>query len=234
MTVADISATSEPAMDTRDARALTDQIKVTVEGAWHLIERAYVARAWAALGYRSWDDYCQREFGTSRLRLPREERQEVVASLRESGLSTRAIAAATGIDRNTVMSDLRQVAEIPPVAPPRIPAVSRHANTSAEHLGGLPREPDEWPQPTESPAAPRITGVNGKAYAPTRPASQAKPRTDVPRVVNSALIQIDNARRTLQALTDGQVAHQSEEARSAWAANLSESIEALTGFLENL
>jgi hypothetical protein len=47
-----------------EARTITDQIKVAVEGAWLLIMRAYQARAWAALGYSSWDDYCTREFGT--------------------------------------------------------------------------------------------------------------------------------------------------------------------------
>lgn len=45
-------------------------------------------------------------FGTSRLRLPREERAEVVASLRESGLSIRAIAAATGDSRETIRREL--------------------------------------------------------------------------------------------------------------------------------
>jgi hypothetical protein len=67
---------------------------------------AYMLRASSALGYTSWDDDCTREFGTTRLRLPREERGEVVASLRESGLSIRAIASATGIDKNTVQTDL--------------------------------------------------------------------------------------------------------------------------------
>lgn len=89
-----------------DARALTDQIKVAVEATWELVKRAYIERAWAALGYDGWDDYCTREFGTSRLRLPREERSEVVASLRESGLSTRAIAAATGLGATTVRREL--------------------------------------------------------------------------------------------------------------------------------
>jgi hypothetical protein len=66
-------------LDATEARALTDRIKVAVEATWHLVIEAYQARAWVALGYSSWDDYCTREFGTSRLRLPREERQEVVA-----------------------------------------------------------------------------------------------------------------------------------------------------------
>jgi hypothetical protein len=94
-------------VDKEQARALTDRIKVAVEGTWLLIQEAYTSRAWAALGYSTWDDYCNQEFGTARLRLPREERQEVVASLRESGLSLRAIASATGTSINTVQGDLR-------------------------------------------------------------------------------------------------------------------------------
>lgn len=89
-----------------EARKITDQIKAGVEAVWHLIEQAYTTRAWSALGYSSWDDYCTREFGTSRLRLPREERSEVVASLRESGLSIRAIASATGDSRETIRREL--------------------------------------------------------------------------------------------------------------------------------
>ena len=100
-----------------DARTLTDRIKVGVEAVWDLITQAYVERAWDVLGYSSWDDYCTREFGTSRLRLPREERSEVVASLRESGLSTRAISAATGLSRNTIAKDLEQVAQSEPPEP---------------------------------------------------------------------------------------------------------------------
>ena len=106
------------AMNATDARALNDRIKAGVEAIWELIKKAYVERAWAALGYESWDDYCTSEFGTSRLRLPREERAEVVASLRESGLSQRAIASATGLDRKTVRRDLdQQVGEKGPPAP---------------------------------------------------------------------------------------------------------------------
>lgn len=101
-----------------DARALTDQIKVTVEGAWLLIMRAYETRAWSALGYQTWDEYCTREFGSSRLRLPREERQEIVASLRDAGLSTRAIAAATGVSKTTVADELAGVQNRTPAPTP--------------------------------------------------------------------------------------------------------------------
>lgn len=106
------------AITATDARRITDQIKAGVEAVWHLIEEAYTSRAWAALGYQSWDDYCTREFGTSRIRLPREERQEVVASLRESGLSIRAIASATGSSVGTIHAELSGVQNRTPDAEP--------------------------------------------------------------------------------------------------------------------
>lgn len=94
---------NEIALPTQEeARALTDRIKIAVEGTWQLIREAYTSRTWAVLGYDTWDAYCTAEFGNARLALPREERQEVVASLRESGLSTRAIASATGLSQSTV------------------------------------------------------------------------------------------------------------------------------------
>lgn len=102
-------------MSAPEARTLTDRIKVGVEAVWDLVTTAYTERAWSVLGYQSWDDYCTREFGTSRLRLPREERQEVVASLRESGLSNRAIAAATGLSEPTVRRDLTGASNDAPV-----------------------------------------------------------------------------------------------------------------------
>ncbi|MEU9323257.1 hypothetical protein AB0D91_05495 [Streptomyces canus] len=95
------------ALPTHDeARALTDRIKIAAEGTWQLIREAYISRTWAVLGYDTWDAYCTAEFGETRLRLPREERQEVVASLRDSGLSARAISAATGVSEPTVRRDL--------------------------------------------------------------------------------------------------------------------------------
>ncbi len=99
-------STTLAALNATDARALTDRIKVGVEAVWELIKQAYIERAWDVLGYSSWDDYCTREFGTSRLRLPREERAEVLPSLRESGMSPNMIASATGLSRRTVNREL--------------------------------------------------------------------------------------------------------------------------------
>ncbi len=108
------------AMTADAARDITDKIKAGVEAVWELITHAYTSRAWVALGYSSWDDYCTTEFGTSRIRLPREERAEKVLSLRESGLSLRAIESATGISRPTIIKDLK-TAEVVNSLPPEPP-----------------------------------------------------------------------------------------------------------------
>ena len=79
-----------------EARALTDQIIETTETLWGLISEAYQKRAWAALGYESWEDYVGEEFGSERLSVSRVERPSVVGILREAGLSFRAISDVTG------------------------------------------------------------------------------------------------------------------------------------------
>lgn len=91
----------------------------------------------SALGYTSWDDYCTREFGTTRLRLPREERTEVVASLRESGLSLRAIAAATGDHYSTISRELAGVANATPAlrVVNSLPPAPRNALTYDHEFG---------------------------------------------------------------------------------------------------
>lgn len=108
---------SELVISAQDARNLTDKIKAGTAALWELIKEAYVSRAWASLGYSSWDDYCTQEFGTSRIRLPREERREVVSSMREIGMSTRAIASATGTPRRTVRRAMSEVGHYGPPAP---------------------------------------------------------------------------------------------------------------------
>lgn len=147
-------------MDAAEARAITDQIKIAVEAVWHLITRAYQERAWAALGYTSWDDYCTREFGTSRLRLPREERAEVVSSLRDAGLSIRAIAAATGDSRETIRRELSGDTFVSPddgAAADSELVGDRLAELADEIAGELIANEFRAPIPT-------ITGIDGKSY----------------------------------------------------------------------
>ena len=200
----------EAEMTPAGARELTDRIKAAVEDVWQLIQQAYVSRAWATLGYETWDAYCSAEFGTSRVRLPREERQEVVASLRESGLSTRAIASATGMHHSTIADDLRGVGNPTPEPAPV---------TGMDGKSYAPTRPN--PEPAE----------DERRHVQQQ---RRKPPTSIPKTVMRALGDIDRARRSLTALNMGQLAQQDEEARRIWAANLSEQLEALTRFRDIL
>jgi hypothetical protein len=96
-------------MTADEARQITEAIKAAVEQVWLLIRDAYHRRAWLALGYPTWDDYCTKEFRSAPLMVPREERPEMVCSLRQAGLSQRAIASATGVSQSTVRDDLAEL-----------------------------------------------------------------------------------------------------------------------------
>lgn len=108
-----------------DAVARAERIRAGIRSLAELqqdITDAYHARDWETLGYDSWDGYVSGEFGSSLPRLDRSERRELVVNLRAEGLSTRAIASATGAARNTVKDDLRQVDQFDPPDPEPEPA----------------------------------------------------------------------------------------------------------------
>ena len=103
---------------TIDARARIDRIKSHVTAAWDDIITAYRERDWLALGYATWYDLCEREFGGARIALPLDDRREVVAELTGAGMSTRAIGAALGVDHKTVVNDRNATGESSSVAEP--------------------------------------------------------------------------------------------------------------------
>lgn len=113
MTLAHVEQCSEAT-----ARALTDQLRQSLTVAWDLLVEAYQRRAWAALGYQSWDAYTDAELGETRLRLPREQRREVVASMTEAGMSTRAIGSALGVSREQVRRDRTRDTNVAPEPEP--------------------------------------------------------------------------------------------------------------------
>lgn len=82
------------------ARVRAQMIRDGLDDLELLVKEAYAARDWLALGYSDWDTYCQVEFRGQRLA------RESVASLRQSGLSQRAIASATGLSHQTVGREL--------------------------------------------------------------------------------------------------------------------------------
>lgn len=132
---------SELVISAQDARNLTDKIKAGTAALWELIKEAYASRAWASLGYASWDDYCTQEFGTSRIRLPREERREVVASMREIGMSTRAIASATGNSIGTIHAESRRCSNLNTSTPTPVTGTDGKTYTPRPQPKPEPMEP---------------------------------------------------------------------------------------------
>lgn len=125
------------------ARELTSKIRNRVTMVWGMVTQAYQGQAWKAMGYASWDEYTSAEFGSSQLRLPREERSEVVASLRDAGLSVRAIASATGTGYGTVR---RTLAAGEPSGSPATPSPDAPASASPA-AGPSDREAEGTPSP---------------------------------------------------------------------------------------
>lgn len=109
-----IAPTPPTDLTREQARVLTDTINTTLGSLWRLVVKAWEGRAWAALGHESWDAYCAAELDTDHFKLPRAERREVVVSMREAGMSTRAIGAALGVGNKTVHRDLGPVSNDTP------------------------------------------------------------------------------------------------------------------------
>lgn len=146
-------------LELAEARELTDQIIDTGVVLRELIVRAWEEDAWLVLGYDSWDDYCAQELAELELP-PRDERREIVATMREHGMSLRAIAAATGVGQTTIRRDLSGV-----------PFPQENSTPEVE-----PEVIDAEPAPESRPP---IKGRDGKSYPrpkPTPPAPPPPPR----------------------------------------------------------
>lgn len=96
-----------------EAQRRADRIRGHIASAWEEVITAFKRRDFEALGYGSgqagWDAYILGEYGESRLMLPRAERVQRVIKASQAGMSTRAIAAAAGVDQKTVSNDLRSI-----------------------------------------------------------------------------------------------------------------------------
>ena len=109
------------------------------------VTTAAVNGDWKALEYESWDAYCDDVIG-ARLQIPREDRREFVLTMRQAGMSTRAIGTALGVSKDSVHRDLASVSsetvpeavrsldgrERPTTQPPRA------AEAKAAELWGAP------------------------------------------------------------------------------------------------
>ena len=101
MTMDNLPASS---MTREEARRLTDEIKADVEDFLEKVTpkliRMYIEGGWYALGYETWDEYCEADLGS--IRLPKALRTQTVLTLRHAGLTIRPIAKALGLSHGTV------------------------------------------------------------------------------------------------------------------------------------
>jgi hypothetical protein len=108
---ADIGVQATP-LDEADARRLTQRIHLVLSSVADqldkladLVAKAKAGDAHIAMGYRSWPAYVAGEFADLGVRLNRDDRRELVASLATMGMSTRAIAQVVGMSQATVNRD---------------------------------------------------------------------------------------------------------------------------------
>ncbi|MGO2943987.1 MAG: hypothetical protein ACTIDO_17025 [Brevibacterium aurantiacum] len=90
-----------------EARELTDELKADYGALQVKISSAWKGRIWIPLGYESWQEYLDAEFQDVSLRPPKELEEQVIAELRSAGMSTRGIAAATELSKDTVSRRLQ-------------------------------------------------------------------------------------------------------------------------------
>lgn len=213
MTLATANQCSEAA-----ARALTDQLRQSLSVSWELLVEAYQRRAWAALGYQSWDAYTDAELGEVRLRLPREERREVVASMTEAGMSTRAIGSALGVNRKTVMADREVVQNGPPADEP----------VDAEIVE------DESPEAMERAVKAAILGTDGKTYsAPPKPTTPR--RRPLPEAFWQAAYDLTKVAERIERLADDdRFPQNADQVATANRSDLIRAIDALQGVVNRL
>lgn len=179
----------------REAEDRAERIRTALSVSWDLIKDAWKAFDWQALGYESWDAYCDGEFGTSRIRLPREERREVVSSMREIGMPIRAIASATGTNRETVRQEVAGDKKLSPEtvtgmdgktyssSQPERPRATAMPQSDLDALNTPPAtspdEPvDDDPEPPHWEPAGQMNPAATEALRPT-PAREPKPVTPI-------------------------------------------------------
>lgn len=219
------------AISASEARMVTDRIKAGVEAVWHLIEQAYTSRAWAVLGYTSWDDYCTREFGTSRIKLPREDRAEVLSSMRELGMSIPAISAATGMSVGSVHSNLSELKGAGRLVDP----------DEITGTNGKAYAPKPQPKPEPAPEMDDRFISQDELDEPHAPSKHEKPEANTPRrrpitdAFNSATYELKRATEKVERLmADDRIERNKGQIADANLSDLTRVRDALDGVINTL
>jgi hypothetical protein len=220
------------------ARALTLALRQSLTVSWDLLVEAYQRRAWAALGYESWDAYTDAELGETRLRLPREQRREVVASMTEAGMSSRAIGSAIGVSYKQVQRD-RAGTNVPPVDEPIDAEIVDEPDAFADKIAReLAASDEHYAEQATSSVGPEpatsVLGTDGKTY--TVPPKQPAPRrSPLPDAFWRAAYDLSKVTERIERLADDdRFPRNAEEVAASHRNDLIRAIDALQGVVNRL
>ena len=189
--------TSEIVINEGVARRITERICILLDSVAgqmdrlaHAVQDAYAKRVDRVLGYDSWADYAEHEFGPHTANLAAPIRRELVSHLSEAGMSTRAIAPAVGVSQMQAVRDVH--AEVKHNVSPdsessdySVSAPDYEDDTKLSPIATVehhdiaePVNPDtgeilEEPEPSAEPEPKPVTGLDGKTYQRSMP---SKPR----------------------------------------------------------
>ena len=208
------------AMTEHEARRVTERIRaiaVTVkdqlEKLQTLLNEARDGEAWRVLGYASWTAYLADVMGEQPLRLPRDERQQIVGYLAGEGMSSRAISRVVEDLPPRTAARWAAKSGVPDGTPEPTPAADYV--TDQADLDAAPELPDEGAatphdsgdaEPSEdeglslpSPSSRSVTGLDGKQYA--RPEPQTPRRAPLPDAFWRATYDLTKVTERLERLT---------------------------------
>jgi len=136
----------------KEARALTAKIRKSIDDLIPLIAEAFHGAADKALGYESWQAYCDAELHGIRVPFEsRDQRRAAVIDLRKSGMSHRSIGFALGVSDTTVCVDLAATASKKAVAlPERVIGLNRKRYAATGQGNRYNLEPEPEPEPEAS------------------------------------------------------------------------------------
>lgn len=218
-------------MSHAEAERLTERLRIAVvnyadarQKVQALIEQAQAGRAWEVLGFQSWTAYVSEVLGEQPMRLPREERREMVAMLSSTGMSTRAIAPVVGVSHMTASNDLNAGVKTFTPAP---------SSTAGEQFCS-PEQSATTPVAAEAPAP--VQGMDGKTYARSARTQPAQPRrTPLTDTFFNATVDIHTKAETLTRLVaDERFPRNREEVARRNRNDLLNTITALNAVVEAL
>ncbi|MEU6990307.1 hypothetical protein ABZ953_06550 [Streptomyces sp. NPDC046465] len=229
-----------------EARSRADRIRtgMRVLAEWQTdVITAYAAQDWLALGYDTWDAYLDGEFGEHRVKLPRDQRREIVASMSAAGMSSRAIGAAVGVDQKTVVTDRAATEEFSSVGSTvlsldgRERPASRSTPLEQEVVEAELVDEPARPEPPKQKRRPLPEAFTDAGRDLTRAAERlarlteddrfAKNRETTHHQVPELLGALEHTTRLVTAM-NLPAAEASEEARRWWATSLHKISDALT------